>query len=165
MTIPNVYYWLRKKELTYEKALEIARSQEATAQNVQTLRGMGAPFRGGPPITQGPPMEPVNAVKSGKQPPRQSSTNDVRSKDSSGACYRCGNTGHKPAHCKFLKAKCHGCDKIGHLKKVCRSSNPQETVKTVEQIPSSPQEEYSLYNVEDTTLPKPSENPYSYTIP
>ena len=155
---------LAEKELTYDKAVEIARSQEAAAQNVQTLRGMRAPFRGGPPITQGPPMEPVNAVKSGKQPPRQSSTNDVRSKDSSGACYRCGNTGHKPAHCKFLKAKCHGCGKIGHLKKVCRSSNPQETVKTVEQIPSSPQEQYSLYNVEDTTLPKPSENPYRVTL-
>ena len=100
---------LAEKELTYEKALEIPRSQEAAAQNVQTevqtLRGMRAPFRGGPPITQGPPMEPVNAVKSGKQPPRQSSTNDVKSKDSSGACYRCGNTGHKLAHCKFLKAK------------------------------------------------------------
>ena len=106
-------------------------------------------------------MEPVNAVKSGKQLPRQSSINDLRSKDSSGACYRCGNTGHKP---KFLKAKCHGCGKIGHLKKVCRSSNPQETVKTVEQISSSPQEQYSLYNVEDTTLPKPSESPYRVTL-
>ena len=34
---------LAEKELTYEKALEIARSQEATAQNVQTLCGMRAP--------------------------------------------------------------------------------------------------------------------------
>ena len=102
---------LAKKDLTYNKALEIARSQEAAAQNVQTLRGMRAPLRGGPSITLSPPMEPVNAVNSGKQ------ANDQRSKDTSGACYRCGNTGHKPAHCKFLKAKCHGCGKIGHLKK------------------------------------------------
>ena len=84
---------LAEKELTYEKALEIARSQEATSQNVQTLHGMWVLFRGGPSITQSPPMEPVNAVKSG----RQSSANDRRSKDTSGACYRCGNTGHKPA--------------------------------------------------------------------
>ena len=108
---------LAEKDLTYDKALEIARSQEAAAQNVQTLRGMRAPLRGGPSITLSPPMEPVNAVNSGTQPPRQSSANDQRSKDTSGACYRCGNTGHKPAHCKFLKAKCHGCGKIGHLKK------------------------------------------------
>ena len=100
---------------------------------MQKLCVMRAPLHGGPSIILSPPMEPVNAVnKSGKQPPRESSANDQRSKDTSGACYGCGNTGHKPAHCKFLKAKCHGCGKIGHLKKVCRSSNPQETVKTVE---------------------------------
>ena len=91
---------LAEKDLTYDKALEIARSQEAAAQNVQTLRGMRAPLRGGPSITLSPPMEPVNAVNSGKQPPRQSSANDQRSRDTSGACYRCGNTGHKPAHCR-----------------------------------------------------------------
>ena len=47
---------------------------------------------------------------------------------------------------------------------MCRSSNPQETVKTVEQVCSSPQEQYSLYNVEDITLPKTSENPYRVTL-
>ena len=31
---------LAKKDLTYDKALEIARSQETAVQNVQTLRGM-----------------------------------------------------------------------------------------------------------------------------
>ena len=56
---------LAEKELTYDKALEIARSQEAAAQNVQALRGMRSR---GPLITQGPPMESINAVKSGKQP-------------------------------------------------------------------------------------------------
>ena len=63
---------LTEKELTYKKALEIARSQEAAAQNEQTLREMPATFCGGPLVTQGPPMEPVNVVKSGKQPPKQS---------------------------------------------------------------------------------------------
>ena len=154
---------LAEKELTYEKALEIARSQEAAAQNVQTLRGMRS--RVGPTTTQGPPMEPINAVKSGKQPARQALARDQRStKDSSGACYRCGNTGHKPSQCKFLKAKCHGCGKIGHLKKVCRSSNPQEAVRTVEDTSTSTQEQYELYHLEDATLPKTSENPYKVTL-
>lgn len=44
---------LAEKELTYDKALEIARSQEAAAQNVLTLRGMRN--RVGPSPTQGPP--------------------------------------------------------------------------------------------------------------
>ena len=82
---------LAEKELTYGKALDIARSQEVAAQNMQTLRGMQS--RGVSSTTQNPPVEPINAVKSGKQPHRQSSTNDQRpTRDSSGACHRCGNT-------------------------------------------------------------------------
>ena len=90
---------LAEKELTYDKALEIARSQEAAAQNVQALHGMRSR---GQSTTQGPPMESINAVKSGKQPARQSLPHDQRiSKDST--CHRCGNSGHKPAQCKFLR--------------------------------------------------------------
>ena len=155
---------LAEKDLTYAKALEIAVSQEAAAQNVPTLRGMRG--RGGMSTTPGdPPMELINAVKSGKQPARQSSANDQSpSKDSSGACYRCGNTGHKPAQCKFLSAKCRGCGKIGHLKKVCRSSNTKEIVKTVEETPTSAQQQYDLYQLVDATLPQTSENPYKVTL-
>ena len=155
---------LAEKDLTYAKALEIAVSQEAAAQNVQTLRGMRG--RGGMSTTPGgPPMESINAVKSGKQPARQSSANDQSpSKDFSGACYRCGNTGHKPAQCKFLSAKCRGCGKIGHLKKVCRSSNTKEVVKTVEETPTSAQQQYDLYQLEDATLPQTSGNPYKVTL-
>ena len=99
-------------------------------------------------------MESINTVKSGKQPARQSSAYDQSpSKDSSGACYRCGNTGHKPAQCKFLTAKCRGCGKIGHLKKMCRSSNTKEVVKTVEETPISVQQQYDFCQLEDATLP------------
>ena len=149
---------LAEKDLTYAKALEIAVSQEAAAQNVQILHGMRG--RGGMSTTTGGlPMESINAVK---QPARQSSANDQSpSKDSSGAYYRCGNTGHKP---KFLSAKCQGCGKIGHLKKVCRSSNTKEVVKTVEETPTSAQQQYDLYQLEDATLPQASENPYKVTL-
>ena len=104
---------LAEKDLTYEKALEIARSQEAASQNVQTICGMQG--RAILSSAQSPLMESINLLKSGKQPARQYQTPP---KDSSRACTRCGNTGHKPSQCKFLKAKCHGCGKIGHLKKV-----------------------------------------------
>ena len=150
---------LAEKDLTYAKALEIARSQEAASQNVQTIRGMQG--RAISSSAQSPPMESIKLLKSGKQPARQYQRPP---KDSSRACTRCGNTGHKPSQCKFLKAKCHGCGKIGHLKKVCRSSNPQETVKTVEDTHTSAQEQYNLYNLEDATLPKPTENPYKVTL-
>ena len=135
---------LAEKELTYDKALEIARSQEAAAQNVLTLRGMRN--RVGPSPTQGPPMEPINAVKSGKQPAGQAAPGDQRhTRDSTKPCYRCGNTGHKPAQCKFLKAKCHGCGKVGHLKKVCRGSKPLENVGTVEDVIVKPHHEEDIF--------------------
>ena len=111
---------------------------------------------------QSPPVESINLLKSGKQPARQYQRPP---KDSSRACTRCGNIGHKPSQCKFLKAKYHGCGKIGHLKKVYRSSNTQETVKTVEvRILQHRNSCYNLYNLEDAALPKSTENRFKVTL-
>ena len=134
-----------------------------TFQNVLTLRGMRN--RVGPSPTQGPPIQPINAVKSGKQPAGQAALGDQRhNRDSTKPCYRCGNTGHKPAQCKFLKAKCHGCGKVGHLRKVCRGSKPPENVGTVEDTSNPAQEQYTLYQLDDTPLPKARENPYKVIL-
>ena len=35
-------------------------------------------------------------------------------------CYRCGRSGHQPAHCKFRNATCYSCQKVGHLASVCK---------------------------------------------
>ena len=110
---------LAEKELTYNIALEIARSQEVAAQNVLTFHGMRK--RMGSSTTLSSPMEPINAVKSGKQSAGQSATGDQRhSRDSTKPCYRCGNSGHKPAQ---RKAKYHGCGKVGHLKRCVENQN------------------------------------------
>lgn len=65
---------LAEKDLTYDKALEISISQEAAAQNAQTLRGMWS--CGLLIVPVGSAMESINVVKSGKLPARQSSTNE-----------------------------------------------------------------------------------------
>lgn len=110
-------------------------------------------------------MEPINAVKFGKQPAGQTAPSDQRhTRDSSKPCCRCGNTSHKPAHCKFLRTKCHGCGKAGHLKKVCRGSKPPETVSAVEGTSDPTLEQYTLYQLEDDTLPKAHGNPYKVTL-
>ena len=68
------------------------------------------------------------------------------------------------SQCKFIKAKCHACGKIGHLKRVCRSTRTQGTVQIVENTGTAVQEQYCLYHLEDVTLPKTTENPYVATL-
>ena len=36
-------------------------------------------------------------------------------------CYRCGQSGHDPAHCTFRTAQCRKCGKFGPIKKMCQS--------------------------------------------
>jgi len=116
--------------------------------------------------SQGPPTEPINALKSGKQLPRQDIGHDQKLfKDSSVTCHRCGKGGHKASQCKFLTVKCYGCGKIGHLKKVCRSSNSQQPpVGLVEDTSTTNQGQYDLYHIEDSTVPRSSKNPYKVTL-
>ena len=46
-----------------------------------------------------------------------------------GACYRCGKDSHVPNDCWAKDKKCNNCDKIGHIKPVCRSA-PSSTNAT-----------------------------------
>ena len=43
-------------------------------------------------------------------------------------CYRCGKTDPGAATCKYKTAKCHACQKIGHLARVCRAKNKNKRV-------------------------------------
>ena len=52
---------LSEKDLTYEKVLEITRSQEAASQNVQTIRGMQGRVISS--SAQSPPIESINLLK------------------------------------------------------------------------------------------------------
>ena len=99
-------------------------------------------------------------MKTGKQP---QTPPEQKSKDSVATCHRCGRGGHKASQCKFLKEKCHACGKIGHLKRMCRSHRSQGTVKTVD-TSTTGTGQYQLYHLEDSTLPKASQNPYVVTL-
>ena len=43
-----------------------------------------------------------------------------------GPCYHCGNKGYSASARKFKLAKCHICQKTGHLARVCRSKQKTE---------------------------------------
>lgn len=76
-------------------------------------------------------------------------------------CFRCGSTEHGSAMCQYSGFKCHGCKKVGHLRKMCRSSTknaqdgrnfvdqgrkPKRPVHQVEEV-AGEIEELSLYHV------------------
>ena len=71
--------------------------------------------------------------------------------------------GHKAFQCKFIKEKCNACGKIGHLKRMCKSRT-QGAVKTVEDTSTTVSEQYQLYQLEDATMPKATDNPYVVTL-
>ena len=94
---------LSEVELTYAKAMDIARSMEAADKNTKSFK----------------PSDP--AIRSfSSQSPR---TKERR------PCYRCGRSAHDPAECKFKDAECHHCGKRGHIAPACRSKN-QPTRRT-----------------------------------
>lgn len=96
---------LSEAKLTYEKALEIAQSQETAAQNLQELKST--------------PMAKEEASFTDKNKPVLTVAKKGKRKVT---CYRCGQEGHLANKCKFIEAECRKCGKKGHLQASCASS-------------------------------------------
>ena len=94
---------LSEVELTYAKAMDIARSMEAADKNTKSFK----------------PSDPAIQSFSSQSP---------RTKERRPG-YRCGRSAHDPAECKFKDAECHHCGKRRHIAPACRSKN-QPTRRT-----------------------------------
>ena len=95
---------LQEHNLTIERALKIAQSIEAAANDMQQLK------------IQPSQDQTIHCVYS-KQTPTTSSTTP---------CYRCGSTDHQQIVCRFKSAMCRACGKKGHIAKVCCSKKQQQ---------------------------------------
>ena len=94
---------LSEKDLTYAKAMEIARAMEAADTNTKSFKAATD-----------------SAI-------RQFTSKPSRDREARNACYRCGRTSHSSADCKFREATCNHCGKKGHIAPVCRSkTKPQQ---------------------------------------
>ena len=87
---------LTEHELTYQKALGIAKGMEAADSNTISLK------------TQKLPISKVL---------HRASLGTERK-----TCYRCDKTGHFQNQCHFKDAHCHACGKKGHIAPVCKST-------------------------------------------
>lgn len=92
---------LATDELTFARAQEIALNMEAAHRDTRQLR-------------QNEPTSSVHKVHETQNP----------SPSAQAACYRCKGTNHSPNDCYFRTAKCHKCDKVGHIQRACRGSQP-----------------------------------------
>lgn len=60
-------------------------------------------------------------------------------------CKHCGGRHHNNQKCKFEKAECYNCHKIGHLSKICRNTNNSRVTNYYTEISDVP-----IYNVSFT---------------
>ena len=98
-------------ELTFAKAIEIAMETEDAARVAkETVHG-----------TKPKQVFKVhhNKAKNSPKNHQQSHSTDQEK------CYRCGKA-HKEKDCPFKEAKCHFCEKKGHLQAVCKKKQHQQ---------------------------------------
>ena len=134
---------LQEKNLTFQKALEIAQALEVADKDERKLVAN----------TSAEPVQRLQDSKS-RSAPR------AACKDDALECYRCGKQNHKASNCRFKSVRCHNCGKIGHLKAICRQSakgDRREQVKQIseEQKEDSKPDEYTLYSLEDNNNRQP----------
>ena len=134
---------LSEKELTFNKALEVAQGMESAAKNIKELT---IPSKQDVPSTVGPStafQESIHQVTANPASKAQQT------------CYRCGKPGHYAPSCKYKETVCNKCGKVGHLQKVCHSKQTRNTKApstTVNSVQENTTDEYQLLNI--TTVGK-----------
>ena len=102
---------VKDTDLTFARAVQVAiETEDAARVAKETVYSSKA--------------RPVNKVHQKQKKGPQQNHQQSHSKDQQ-KCYRCGKV-HKASDCPYKDAKCHFCDKKGHLKAVCQKKQRQE---------------------------------------
>ena len=97
---------LLNKELTLQKAVDLATGMEAAAKEVTELQATST----------------ANAANAG------TAKKDVLKVTIN--CYRCGKSNHKPINCPVKGLRCHNCGKVGHIKRACKQAKRNSSVQS-----------------------------------
>ena len=142
---------LAEKDLTYQKALELATAMEAAAQGSQDMKRASGFSHA---TNQGIHW---NSSKDGRK--KYSPADSIpRSKQQKGrssklTCYHCGGE-HQANVCKFIETECFHCKKRGHIAKVCRAKQGSKHSKQTNHLDTVERENsYSLFTVPDKKSP------------
>ncbi|XP_045483761.1 uncharacterized protein K02A2.6-like [Harmonia axyridis] len=122
---------LEMKDLTIERALEVAISMETSARDAAQLHRSNVASAS------------VNSVKcekgnndrfSSKRAFAKSSSNNSKNVNFKNYCYRCGSPTHFANKCKHITTICSKCKVKGHLGKVCFKSKNTESTNQIEEL-------------------------------
>ncbi|XP_014214070.1 uncharacterized protein LOC106643440 [Copidosoma floridanum] len=133
---------LETKDLTFEKASQIANATELCEKETTQLRGENT-------------HAAINTVYGKKKIHKKSSKQFNTTKDTDSKkmlCYRCGNANHKANVCTLPKnIICNACKKQGHLEKICMQKG--NTPRQIHQIEEDSHVEVvdilNVFSVED----------------
>lgn len=104
---------LKKSNLTYKTAVEMALESEARAKHLKLIQYV--PSSEVPSTTMENTSEPMDI-------------NVVKEENKKILCYRCGGS-HLYHKCKYIAVKCRLCNKIGHFARMCRQK--ESSVKNI----------------------------------
>ena len=99
---------LSEKNLTYEKAWEIALTMETAEKGTKDLK------------TQDATGMQKGILYTPHQKPKQQPASGRNKRQSAVTCYRCLGE-HLANACKFRMTECYLCKKVGHIAKACKS--------------------------------------------
>ena len=102
---------LSEKNLTYQKAIDIAVAMEVAAKDLKEVGSHGTTSSLGATASA---VHKVSSASGGKN-----------------RCWCCNRTNHTPENCFYKSAQCHACGKTGHIQasKVCKTSRSGKVEK------------------------------------
>ncbi|XP_064461755.1 uncharacterized protein K02A2.6-like [Ornithodoros turicata] len=135
---------LTAEDLTLKSALEIAQRHETAVVDSKTL-------------TQ---ETPVQHVKTHKK--RYGNGHKKKKEQSHNQCYRCGGVNHTDDECGAKSLKCHKCNDIGHLARMCELVTKKKLQKKGNNPPAAPKSR-KVHQVEAQLSEDDDDEDSSYT--
>ena len=126
---------MAETKLTFEDALKIVSSMEAATKSAVELQ----------------------AGEKSQQQVHKVESSDIKDQTSRPPFYRRGKKDHPSNRCRFLRAVCNNCGKVGHIQRICRSPQQGQLPKRQRKLPAPSRKTQQQIKTVTSTSDKDSE--------